>query len=139
MGNFNNSIVSYIDWNIALNIAGGPNWAATGHTDAPIITSEDFTKFYKQPSFYVMAHFSKFISPGSIRVDARVFESSEVTALAFLRPDSRISVILYNSDPVREIGVTIQDKNNKCMQTAGIDIKVKPKSINTYVYCICQL
>ena len=33
--------------------------------DAPIIVSDDGTTFYKNPSFYHMAHIAKFIPPGA--------------------------------------------------------------------------
>lgn len=37
--------------------------------DAAVIVNETSQEFYKQPIFYGIGHFSKFIPPGSKRVD----------------------------------------------------------------------
>lgn len=98
--------------------------------DAQIILSEDGREMYKQPTFYAMAHFSKFILHGSIRIEANILSPhiSKVKSLAFLRPDNKIVVILYNR-AFKTIFATIRDKSK------GIfNIKLKPKSINTLVY-----
>lgn len=66
MENLCHSTVGYMDWNIVLNYQGGPSYF--NNIDSPIIVSKDFKEMYKQPIFYVMAHFSKFIPTGSIRI-----------------------------------------------------------------------
>lgn len=86
----------WIDWNLAVNSTGGPNnrnWNA----DAPVILSENVQEFYKQPYYYAIGHFSKFIIPESVRVDV-TFEpkNPNLKAVAFLRPDHLTAVILYN-------------------------------------------
>lgn len=67
------------------------------NADAPIVISADTKEFYKQPFFYVFGHFSKFLPPNSVRVDAS-FETfnTDLTVVAFTRPDNVIAVILYN-------------------------------------------
>jgi len=51
-------VSAWIDWNIALNTFGGPNWARN-YVDSPIILNSTANEFYKQPMFYVLGHFSK--------------------------------------------------------------------------------
>lgn len=76
-----------------------------------------------------MAHFSKFIWPNSIRIGAHLRGvSRKVKSLAFLRPDNRIVVILYNGLK-KAIPMTIRDKTG-----TKINIKLKKQSINTIVY-----
>uniref|UniRef100_A0A914EHQ2 Glucosylceramidase n=1 Tax=Acrobeloides nanus TaxID=290746 RepID=A0A914EHQ2_9BILA len=53
----------FVDWNMALNETGEPRWNDTYYDknetiDAPIIVSKDGSEFYKQPSYYVIGHFS---------------------------------------------------------------------------------
>ena len=47
---------------------GGPNWA-NNNVDAPIIVNPEEGEFYKQPMYYALGHISKFIVPGSVRID----------------------------------------------------------------------
>ncbi|RWR99569.1 glucosylceramidase-like protein, partial [Dinothrombium tinctorium] len=42
----------WVDWNLALDMEGGPNW--TNNTvDSPIIVNAEKSKFYKNPMFYI--------------------------------------------------------------------------------------
>lgn len=54
--NLENWAIGWTDWNLALNEEGGPNWARN-FVDAPIIVNATSDEFYKQPMFYVLAHF----------------------------------------------------------------------------------
>ncbi|CAG2120816.1 unnamed protein product, partial [Medioppia subpectinata] len=54
----------WVDWNLALDTRGGPNWV-NNFVDAPIIVNATAREYYKQPSFYSIAHFSKFLPPGA--------------------------------------------------------------------------
>jgi glucosylceramidase len=44
-------VTGWTDWNIALNMEGGPNWV-NNFVDSPIIVNEKKDEFYKQPMFY---------------------------------------------------------------------------------------
>lgn len=119
----------YIDWNLILDHKGGPSYF-NNSIDSYIILSADGKKMYKQPTFYGMAHFSKFVIPGSVRISTSIFEcrSSQLKALAFLRPDHKIALVVYNK-AVRSVAVTIKDKSK-----GDIYLNLKPKSINTILY-----
>lgn len=69
------------------------NWNA----DAPIVISEDAKEFYKQPYFYVFGHFSKFISPESVRINV-AFENpdNDLKVVAFMRPDNLTAIVVFN-------------------------------------------
>lgn len=64
--NLNHWSRSYLDWNLALDVTGGPSLSYK--IDAPVIVNQSSAEFYKQPLFYAMGHFSKFVLPGSKRV-----------------------------------------------------------------------
>ena len=51
-----NWVTGWTDWNIALNMSGGPNWV-NNNVDSPIIVNTEKNEFYKQPMYYVMGHF----------------------------------------------------------------------------------
>uniref|UniRef100_A0A1B6LCM5 Glucosylceramidase n=1 Tax=Graphocephala atropunctata TaxID=36148 RepID=A0A1B6LCM5_9HEMI len=67
--NFNHWTSLYLDWNLALDTSGGPFQELP--IDAAIIVNETSGEFYKNPMFYALGHFSKFIPPGSRRVDVQ--------------------------------------------------------------------
>lgn len=110
---------------------GGPSYA-NNSVDAQIILSEDGQEMYKQPTFYAMAHFSKFILRGSVRIAANILtpSKSRIKSLAFLRPDNKIVVILFNRSK-KAVLVTIKDTSK-----GKFNIHLKPKSINTLVYTV---
>lgn len=126
-------ISGYIDWNLMLNSTGGPGFDASSHLDACIIANEDFTEVIKQPMFYAMAHFSKYIPPGSkkIQTNIRGAQSKFIESVAYLRPDKRISVILYNNHIDTAIDLDVNDMNK-----GSTTVHLKPKSLNTLVYAI---
>lgn len=113
---------------MVLNFTGGPT--NDNLVDAPIILSEDYKEMYKNPQFYAMAHFSKFILPGSIRIDAKISGSmnSKLLTTAFLRPDNKVTVVIYNGAQ-QAFGLTVEDKIK-----GRVNIRLKPKSINTLLY-----
>lgn len=88
--------MGWLDWNLALDLEGGPNWVEN-FVDAPIIVNATSGEFYKQPIYYVLAHFSKYIPRGSVRVQVtKSAASANIHTAAFLRPDGAIAVVLYN-------------------------------------------
>lgn len=128
--NLLHNLNGYIDWNLLLDSNGGPNYA-NNVLDAPIIVNENFTELYKQPMYYVMAHFSKFILPDSYRIEAKVngLHSESVDVVSFLRPDDKIAIIIYNRNTEITISVNVIDK---CKGLIRIDLE--PKSLNTLIY-----
>lgn len=93
----------WTDWNLVLNTTGGPNWA-DNQVDAPILVDEEGgAEFYKQPMFYVMGHFSKFLVPGSLQVQLNVSSDASSTLenvdrVAFVTLEGQVVVVLSNRD-----------------------------------------
>ena len=56
MKNLNHHVIAWTDWNMALDMQGGPNWVKN-FVDSPIIVNKNEDEFYKQPMFYHMGHF----------------------------------------------------------------------------------
>ena len=56
MQNLNNHVTGWTDWNLALDLEGGPSWVKN-YVDSPIIVDGSQGVFYKQPMFYHMGHF----------------------------------------------------------------------------------
>ncbi|KAK2844628.1 hypothetical protein Q5P01_011287 [Channa striata] len=91
----NQYVVGWTDWNLALDQTGGPNWVKN-FVDSPIIVDAKRDLFYKQPSFYSMAHFSKFLLEGSQRVGVSPSRATDLEYSAFVRPDGSVALIVLN-------------------------------------------
>jgi glucosylceramidase len=91
----NHWVTGWIDWNLALNPQGGPSWARN-YIDSAIIVNVTANEFYKQPMFYALGHFSKFLPEDCVRIGLQPQEEKGVSALAFQTPDSAVVIILYN-------------------------------------------
>lgn len=85
-----------MDWNIALDIQGGPNWVKN-YVDSPIMINATADEFYKQPMYYAMGHFSKFVQPGSVRLKIDPWTLQGVSVMAVQNPDKGIVMVLHNT------------------------------------------
>ncbi|KNC29753.1 hypothetical protein FF38_05244 [Lucilia cuprina] len=123
--NFN----GWIDWNLILDERGGPNYV-NNTVDAPIILNTDNnSEFYKQPLFYGMGHFSKFISENSQRIEVKLSSiQNSIDAVGFKRPDNKIVLIIFNSAAIP------QDINLNDSVRGMLTINVPARSIHTIVY-----
>lgn len=126
--NLENYVSGYTHYNLAVNTAGGPSWI-NNNADSPIIVDSKKKVFYKQPMFYVMGHFSKFIPPGSTVVGLKsVGAVTEYTpAVALLRPDGSETLIIAN----------LLEKEVTARLVSGqfeVVYKMGPSSIQTFVW-----
>jgi glucosylceramidase len=118
----------WTDWNLALNLEGGPNWV-NNLVDAPIIVNKTSLEYYKQPFFYALGHFSKFLIPDSVRIQVTANdELGSFETTAFVRPDNATVVIALNMN-AEAVELTIDD-------TVEGKIKhiIKAHSMQSYIW-----
>lgn len=89
------SVNGWIDWNLMLNEIGGPNYANNYVESAVVVNATTGEEVYKQPIFYGLGHFSRFITEGSVRVET-TSDDSGMIVVGFLRPDNRTVLVFYN-------------------------------------------
>jgi glucosylceramidase len=126
----------WTDWNIVLDLQGGPNHVRN-YVDSPIIANTTSgTVFYKNPMYYAMGHFSKFIPRDSIRINMKVLKDEKVSALteplkiiSFLSPNNQTVIVILNDDRTHTQSVQIQDPNY-----GYLTMVLLPESIQTIVY-----
>ncbi|XP_059139427.1 lysosomal acid glucosylceramidase-like [Physella acuta] len=96
ISDLNNWVTGWTDWNLALDMQGGPNWVAN-NVDSPIIVNSAKKEFYKQPMFYILGHFSKYIVPGSVWLGTKPMKENPLIEItSFLRPDKSLAVTVLN-------------------------------------------
>lgn len=122
-------VAGYIDWNLILDSMGGLSYLGKS-IDAFILANEDYTGFQKQPMYYAMAHFAKFIPRHSLRIETTFsgFSTPHVWTVAYQRPDNKVSIILYNFG-TNSVNFTLVDALK-----GNTKISLKPKSLKTIIY-----
>ncbi len=96
IGCLNNWVDGWIDWNMVLDRQGGPNWFENWCV-APVIVDPEQDEVYFTPLYYTMAHFSRFIRPGAVRIGVGKTDASlQVTAAE--NPDGSLVVVVLNQD-----------------------------------------
>lgn len=124
IGCLNNYVDGWVDWNMVLNKQGGPNWFKNWCT-APVIVDEEKDEVYFTPLYYTLAHFSKFIRPGAVRIG---FENpdKEVMVTAAQNPDGSIAVVVFNpTETTKTFSISV--KNEK------VNTVINAKAIQTIV------
>ncbi|XP_036139198.1 lysosomal acid glucosylceramidase isoform X2 [Monomorium pharaonis] len=120
-------VSTWIDWNIALNTNGGPTWNYN-NVDASIIVNSTSNEFYKQPMFYVLGHFSKYVPPNSMRIGTISENTEGIENIAFSTPDGGIVLVTLNlNEENKEIIINDPKKGTTRINVLG-------KSINTMKY-----
>ncbi len=122
IGCLNNYVDGWVDWNMVLDKQGGPNWFKNWCV-APVIVSPETDEVYFTPLYYVMAHFSKYIRPGDVRIG---FENpdKEVMITATQNPDESVTVVIFNpTETKKTLSILLQE------HTANTTIS--PKAIQT--------
>lgn len=119
-------LVGFLDWNMVLDETGGPTYIGN-NIDAPIISNATAGEAYKQPIFYIIGHFAKFLPKGSVRIEA-TSDWSKVRAQAYRRPDDTTVLLLHNGFPAA-VAVTVKDE-----ERGSKEIQLPANSFTTVVY-----
>jgi glucosylceramidase len=110
IGSLNNWVDGWIDWNMVLDREGGPNWAQNW-CNAPVIVDPDTDEVYFTPLYYTMAHFSRFIRPGAVRIGLEN-NRKEMLATAVQNSDGSIALVVLNqSDQPAGFTIQLEDKS----------------------------
>lgn len=132
----NHFSAGWTDWNIALDPLGKPHWnyPDNPYLNSPVIVNASSQEYYKQPTFYVMGHFSKFIVPDSVRIHHLTSSDIETNALA------NVSIVAIER-PDRAVVLTILNENLHSVQFRLSDplnghakISVPANALQTFIW-----
>ncbi|XP_076033787.1 lysosomal acid glucosylceramidase-like isoform X1 [Oratosquilla oratoria] len=105
----NHWVTGWTDWNFALDLEGGPNWARN-FVDSSILVDKDKDEFYKNPMYYALGHFSKFVPEGSRRIQLSNVDDNNLSSTAFTTPDgTHVLVVLNRGDVSVSLRVSVPD------------------------------
>lgn len=121
IGCLNSHVDGWIDWNMVLDRQGGPNWAKNWCV-APVIADPENDEVYFTPLYYTLAHFSRFIRPGAVRIGfEHTNEKLRVTAVK--NPDGGIAVVIFNPEEAPQALRIEMEGKTKDLSIAGSAIQ----------------
>jgi glucosylceramidase len=82
-------------WNLAADPNNGPHTNNGGCTGCRGAITLDGNKVTRNVAYYTVAHFSKFVPPGSVRIGSNELE--QLGDVAFRTPDGKIVLVLSNT------------------------------------------
>uniref|UniRef100_A0A1I7YYR4 Glucosylceramidase n=1 Tax=Steinernema glaseri TaxID=37863 RepID=A0A1I7YYR4_9BILA len=127
----NNYVAGWTDWNLCLDMEGGPNFAKN-FVDAPILVNAEKGEFYKQPMFYIMGHFSKFIKPHSARIGLNIDPNAKLLEGVAVSTMKNQRVLVVNN---RDSDVTYRLKIEDAANVGKfLYVDVEPHSIHSIIW-----
>jgi glucosylceramidase len=104
IGDLNNWVEGWIEWNLVLDAEGGPNHAGN-FCCAPILCDTEKDELIINPSYHFIGHFARYIKPGAARI-AHKTGNKALTALSARNADgSTVIVALNETDKTQPFGV----------------------------------
>jgi glucosylceramidase len=112
----------------ALDMEAGPRWNEKQGYFGPVLIDAKKGEAYKQPTFYTIGHFSKFIPPNSVRIGHKVDKKVDgLSVLTVRRPDNATVVVALNANN-NEIELNINDSKTYLTH------KISPHSVQSYIW-----
>jgi len=131
LGDLNHWAVGWVDWNMVLDMQGGPNHV-NNFCGAPIhVDPKTGTVHYESP-YYYMGHLSRFILPGSVRVDFTV-SGAPLEVSAFIVNGVQISTVIMNPTN-SSISYKLTDFSN--IPNMGVYTTIPAHGIQTLSYSL---
>jgi glucosylceramidase len=114
-----------LEWNLTSNPELTP-FTDRGGCDrclgAVTVSGDSVTR---NPAYYIIAHASKFVDPGSVRIDSNIIEG--LSNVAFIRPDrKKVLIALNDSDRIRSFKIIDKEK--------VFDAELNPGAVGTWVW-----
>lgn len=124
IGSMRNWSKNALEW----NLASDPNFSI--HTDGGCTTCKGgititTANYTRNVGYYIVAHASKFVPPGSKRISTNV--PSDLQNAAFLRPDGKKVLIVLNDSGASKT-FNIDDNNRKA------SVSLDPGAVGTFVW-----
>jgi glucosylceramidase len=113
-----------LEWNLAADPKQNPHTDEGGCTEClGALTISDSVS--RNVSYYIIAHASKFVRPGSVRVASNLLD--QLPNVAFINPNGqKVLIVLNDSDQVKEFAIKFNGKTTVTSLSKG--------AVGTYVW-----
>ena len=123
INDLNNGSEGYIDWNLSLDMQGGPNHVGN-FCEAPLLIDAEKDEIIYMPSYFVIGHFSKYLNKGDVKIET-TSDNPDLLACSFMSNNTFKVVILNKSE--KDLNAHISVKNN------NLNIVTHAKSVYTLI------
>jgi glucosylceramidase len=111
IGTTRNWAKSVVNWNLALDSAGGPHLGGCD-TCTGLVTVAPDGGVTANAEYYTIGHLARFVKPGAVRVASTSFGTTgwngQIMDVAFRNPDGSTAVVLHNeNDDPRSVAIAI--------------------------------
>lgn len=114
-----------LEWNLATNASFGPNTSGGCTTCKGALTVDSSDRFMRNLAYYIIAHASKFVPAGSVRISSNLI--GNLQNVAFKTPDGKKVLIVENDGDTAE-KFNIKDKDNWFL------VSLEAGSVGTYIW-----
>jgi len=105
-----------LQWNLAADENQQPHTDRGGCTRClGAITIQD-NSITRNPAYYIIAHASKFVPPGSVRIDSN--QEGHILNVAYITPDNKTVIIMQNKNN-KSVTVELKKEEEKLQITLG--------------------
>jgi glucosylceramidase len=94
IGDLNNRVEGWIDWNLVLDTQGGPNHVGN-YCCALILCDTEKDELIFNPSYHYFGHFTKHIKPGAARI-AHSGGNKALRVLSVRNADGSVIIVALN-------------------------------------------
>jgi glucosylceramidase len=105
-----------LEWNLANDPQNKPHTDRGGCDRCLGAVTIDGSKFTRNPAYYIIAHASKFVRPGSVRIESSM--TNELPNVAFKTPNGKKVLIVFN-DGREKLSFSI--KSGSIIKTVSLD------------------
>jgi glucosylceramidase len=117
IGAVRNWCKNVIEWNLAADPKQDPHTNG-GCTECLGAITIDGNSVTRNPAYYIIAHASKFVDPGSVRISSNIPEN--LPNVAFKSPDGKIVLIVLNdSDKAQNFQISFKSKSIRANLNSG--------------------
>jgi glucosylceramidase len=125
INDFNDGAVGWTDWNVLLDMQGGPNHVGN-YCFAPIHADIATGELTYTSSYYYIGHISRFVRPGARHIVSSPSRSA-LLSTAFVNPDGRTAVVVMNPTD-QDVSYFLWVSGN------AAEVKSLPHSIQTLTF-----
>jgi len=125
IGSMRNWSKNALEWNLAANGAQDPHTEGGCSDCKGAITVTTSSSYTKNVAYFIIAHASKFVPAGSVRIASNVV--ANLNNVAFKRPDGKIVLIVENDNTA---ALTFNIKHNG----EWVATKLEGGAVGTYVW-----
>jgi glucosylceramidase len=137
INDLNSGCTGWIDWNIALDMQGGPNHVGN-FCDAPVLVDTASGAIQFQSSYYYIGHFSRFIKPQAQRVGIAVNSYMTPATVDGRMGNMMESCVFRNNDGSFVLVVMNRTEADMvyelCFADEAAVLKCPPRGIQTVVF-----